>query len=72
MNFKILTRELLLQEAKSFAAAESCHKEESLYGVTDGKAVGTYCEHKFISQLKKQYQLTGGTLRKVLIFPLST
>ena len=37
----------LLSEATKFAGSESTHDEASLYGVTDGKAVGTYLEHKF-------------------------
>ena len=40
-NKKPLTIELIKQEAKSFAEKESKHSEPSLYGVTDGKAVGT-------------------------------
>lgn len=42
-----LTIALLSSEAKVFAAAESTHDEPILYGVTDGKAVGTYLELKF-------------------------
>ncbi len=36
-----LTVNLLMIEAKAFAERESGHKEKSLFGVTDGKAVGT-------------------------------
>ncbi len=42
-----LTVGLLKAEAKSFAERESGHREKSLFGITDGKAVGTYLEHKF-------------------------
>lgn len=42
----VLTVELLIQEAKEFAQNESTHSERSLFGVTDGKAIGTYLEHK--------------------------
>ena len=42
-----LTIESLCSEASAYAAQESTHAEPSLYGVTDGKAVGTYFEHKF-------------------------
>jgi len=35
-----LTTKLLIQEAKDFAQSESEHRERSLFGVTDGKAVG--------------------------------
>ena len=50
-----LTVEILVREAKSFAKRESLHRERSLYGVTDGKAVGTYLEHKFQDLLHEKY-----------------
>ena len=37
-----LTVDLLREEAGAFAETESDHREQSLFGVTDGKAVGTY------------------------------
>lgn len=37
-----LTIEILQEEAKEFAIKESSHDEPNLFGVTDGKAVGTY------------------------------
>jgi len=46
-----LTLENLLDEARAFAGIESAHPEPSLFGVTDGKAVGTYFEHKFQAYL---------------------
>jgi hypothetical protein len=49
-----LTIELLCAEARLFAEAESSHPEPSLYGVTDGKAVGTYLEHKFRACLQER------------------
>lgn len=39
-----LTLEILKTEAQTFAQIESAYQEPSLYGVTDGKAVGTYFE----------------------------
>jgi hypothetical protein len=42
-----LTIDLLKKEAKSFSIIESDHDETSIFGSTDGKAVGTYLEHKF-------------------------
>jgi hypothetical protein len=56
----ILTIEGLLSEAAKFSEAESIHDEPSLYGVTDGKAVGTYLEHKFAAYLFDTYQFLGG------------
>ena len=47
----ILTISTLKSEARDFAIQESTHPEPSLYGVTDGKAVGTYLEHKFQAYL---------------------
>jgi hypothetical protein len=42
-----LTIALLKNEAKNFSVIESAHDEASIFGSTDGKAVGTYLEHKF-------------------------
>lgn len=42
-----LTVKSLQKEAALFSEVESKHAEPSLFGVTDGKAVGTYLEHKF-------------------------
>ena len=50
-----LTIRSLLKEAKLFAAVESKFPEPALYGVTDGKAVGTYFEHKFRAYLAQKY-----------------
>jgi hypothetical protein len=55
-----LTLKALLAEAETFAAAESSHDEPSLYGVTDGKAVGTYLEHKFVAHLMDLYSFKNG------------
>lgn len=53
---QILTISQMLDEARSFAKFESTYAEPSLFGVTDGKAVGTYIEHKFKSYLAKNYE----------------
>lgn len=64
-----LTVHLLKAEAKAFADRESGHKEKSLYGVTDGKAVGTYLEHKFQEALQKKYEYARGSSAKGIDFP---
>ena len=64
-----LTVDLLKAEAKAFAERESAHKEKSLYGVTDGKAVGTYLEHKFQRVLEGKYEYTRGSSAKGIDFP---
>lgn len=55
-----LTCELLIAEAAAFAQIESEYDEPALYGVTDGKAVGTYLEHKFVSHLTEKYTFDAG------------
>ena len=52
-----LTISQMLDEAKSFAEIESIYAEPSLFGVTDGKAVGTYIEHKFKAFLATKYEV---------------
>jgi hypothetical protein len=64
-----LTIELLRQEAHNFAQAESQHNEPSLFGVTDGKAVGTYLEHKFQRYLHAKYTYVEGSSAKGIDFP---
>lgn len=55
-----LTIETLCAEAATFAEAETTYDEPALYGVTDGKAVGTYLEHKFIAHLVSGYEFPKG------------
>jgi hypothetical protein len=55
-----LTIDILIAEAALFSAAESTHDEPALFGVTDGKAVGTYLEHKFTACLMDKYSFAGG------------
>jgi len=64
-----LTVDILKAEARAFAEKESRHKEESLFGVTDGKAVGTYLEHKFQEVLQRKYEYTRGSSAKGIDFP---
>lgn len=64
-----LTVEILRQEAAVFSAAESRHAEKSLFGVTDGKAVGTYLEHKFKSYLHSKYEFESGNAASGIDLP---
>ncbi|MFA4840042.1 MAG: restriction endonuclease, partial [Candidatus Neomarinimicrobiota bacterium] len=66
---KTLTVKNLMEEAQVFAETESGHREQSLFGVTDGKAVGTYLEHKFQDALTKKYTYTKGSSAKGIDFP---
>lgn len=56
----VLSIELLQEEAAKFAEIETAYDEPSLYGVTDGKAVGTYLEHKFTTFLAGTYNYRQG------------
>ena len=64
-----LTIKLLKKEAKKFSQEESEHEESSIYAITDGKAVGTYFEHKFQSYLKKKYDYIEGNSARGIDFP---
>jgi len=55
MSKPILTIPLLLDAARGFSAVESVHPEPTIYGVDNGKAIGTYLEHKFQSYLEARY-----------------
>jgi len=64
-----LTISLLCKEAGVFAKLESQYAESTLYGVTDGKAVGTYFEHKFQKYLQERYNYAKGSSAKGIDFP---
>jgi hypothetical protein len=64
-----LTVQALQEEARRFATTASGYPERSLYGVTDGKAVGTYFEHKFKSHLGNNYTYAEGSTAKGIDFP---
>jgi len=64
-----LTHELLQKAAREFANIESTHDEPSLYGVTDGKAVGTYLEHKFQDYLKERFEYVEGNSARGIDLP---
>lgn len=60
----------LCREATNFSFLESSHSEPSLYGVTDGKAVGTYLEAKFRDYLCEEgYEFEIGNAANGLDFP---
>ncbi len=64
-----LTLELLISEAGKFAQMESAHFDPSIYGVTDGKAIGTYFEHKFQEYLGERYSYERGSSASGIDFP---
>jgi hypothetical protein len=64
-----LALETLKIEARRFAQSESAHREPLLYGVTDGKAIGTYFEQKFQSYLREKYDFVEGSSASGIDFP---
>lgn len=64
-----LTVEKLIEEAKQFCTLESKLSNKELYGVTDGKALGTFIEHKFQEHLSAKYELTIGSSAKGIDLP---
>lgn len=64
-----LSVDRLCAEAKAFTDRESKHDEPKIYGVTDGKAVGTYLEHKFQDYLEAKYRFETGSSAKGIDFP---
>ncbi len=64
-----LTTDLLKLAAKDFATSESNTKDSRLYGVTDGKAIGTHVEAKFKQYLHKNYRLDNGNSAKGIDLP---
>jgi hypothetical protein len=64
-----LTVAALQREAALFAAWQSQRFEPSLFGVTDGKAVGTHLEHAFRERLVGLYSFLGGNSAKGIDFP---
>ncbi|MDR1483710.1 MAG: hypothetical protein LBT09_02685 [Planctomycetaceae bacterium] len=64
-----LTIPLMLVEAKEFCLTESNFDNNELYGITDGKAVGTFVEHKFQHTLSEKYEVVIGSSAKGIDFP---
>ncbi len=64
-----LTIELLKKAAKDFCSKESTYSNKDLFGVTDGKAVGTYIEHKFQKYLDENYEYNKGSSAKGIDLP---
>lgn len=64
-----LTIEKLIEEAQVFCVLESTYKHSELYGVTDGKAVGTLIEQKFQKHLNEKYEVTVGSSARGIDLP---
>jgi hypothetical protein len=66
---KKLTIKTLKKAAQDFCDKESTYSNKDLYGVTDGKAVGTYIEHKFRKYLDENYEYEKGSSAKGIDLP---
>ena len=64
-----LTIEKLIEEAQLFCVEQSKFQHKELYGVTDGKAVGTLIEHKFQKHLNEKYEVLVGSSARGIDLP---
>jgi len=69
MKKKKLTIKELINSAKEFCKQETKYENKELFGVTDGKAVGTYIEHKFKDFLNEYYIVDNGNSAKGIDLP---
>lgn len=65
----VLTIDELIEAACRFCEIESRKNHIDILGVTDGKAVGTYVEHKFQHFLQSQYIVDIGSSAKGIDLP---
>jgi len=64
-----LTIRKLIEEAYKFCIEESQFQNKDLFGVTDGKAVGTHIENKFLKHLSDKYTLIIGSTASGIDLP---
>ena len=64
-----LTRQKLIELAKEFCATESRTNHKELFGITDGKAVGTHVEHLFQALVLAKYDISSGSSAKGIDLP---
>lgn len=64
-----LTIPKLIEEAQLFCVEQSKFQHKELFGVTDGKAVGTLIEQKFQKHLNDKYNVTIGSSAKGIDLP---
>jgi hypothetical protein len=64
-----LSKDVLILVAKTFCLDQSKASHSELFGVTDGKAVGTYVEHLFQALILEQFDIAGGSSAKGIDLP---
>lgn len=65
----ILTTDHLIEAARDFCKQESRKYRTELFNVTDGKAIGTFVEHRFEAYLSEHYTLQKGNSAHGLDLP---
>ena len=68
-DMKRLTLKDLCEAALQFCKQESGRFSDELYGVTDGKAVGTFVEHRFEDFLAERFDMLRGSSANGLDLP---
>ena len=64
-----LTLQALKTKAKQFAHEFSQTPQKELFGVSDGKAIGTFVEQAFAEYLASTYKFERGNAAKGIDFP---
>lgn len=64
-----ITIKNLIEEARVFCEFMTKENHTELLGVTDGKAVGTYVEHRFQNYLSNKYTIQNGSSAKGIDIP---
>jgi hypothetical protein len=68
-NKKRLTVQVLQEQAVVFGRQESRHDERRIFGVDNGKTIGTYFEKKFQRFLSESFTYEVGSAAKGIDFP---
>lgn len=68
----ILTIHTLIESARIFCEIECQKNHSELLGITDGKAIGTYIEHRFQKFLQSRYNVMIGNSAKGIDLPDET
>lgn len=66
---EVLTIKSLITEAERFCLLNSGVYKSELFGVTDGKAIGTFVEHLFQQFLEERYEIKVGNSANGLDLP---
>lgn len=68
-NIVELTLETLQIEAREFCIYQESIENSEVYGITNGKAIGTYIEHEFKRYIAQKYSFEGGNSARGIDLP---